>query len=166
MYFVCILFRCTKCAFSDARTIYHPQIKTVLADRILTDCTGFLITQPSTSSSTFSLIPPPSLASSSPVTGCYGNFTYCTTSGLFLKMNGLLRGAAMAWCFARVFSTKPRSPGTLFSFRASTSHLPSTKKNSTRCGNELCNNDHLCMLYLLVVNTWTRFYLFLRKKCS
>lgn len=71
------------CALPDARTINHPRLYGAgAAGRILSDGTGFLMTQPSpchrSLNPLFRKHPPPayyhlSLTHSSPATGCYGN---------------------------------------------------------------------------------------------
>ena len=50
--------------------------------------------------------------------------TYWTIKGLLSKINAFVSIADIAWCFATDFNTNPLSPGTVFSFSSSTSHLP------------------------------------------
>lgn len=51
-------------------------------------------------------------------------WTHWMTRGSSLNTKGLSSIAEMAWCLARDFSTRPWSPGTLFSFSCSTAHFP------------------------------------------
>lgn len=56
--------------------------------------------------------------------------TYWTIKGFLSKINAFVSIADIAWCFAADFNTNPLSPGTVFSFSSSTSHLPKRKKQT------------------------------------
>lgn len=59
---------------------------------------------------------------------CVHVWTHCMTRGSSWKTKGLFIIAAIAWCLARDLSTRPWSPGTLFSFSCSTAHFPTAER--------------------------------------